>query len=142
VISLIWRKRHGVRAHDELALADVENENRVETLRCRGRGKISPAYPASENIDPKITTGLFSFRGSMGVNPLACPSRSRPNPPISVRNSSAACRTSESTGEAKEEAKGFRASLFILVTPLLRLRVAGVLSNIVPETKTLHSPIN
>ncbi len=31
--------------------------------------------------------------------------------------------------------KGFRASLFILVTPLLGLRVAAVLSNIVPETK-------
>ena len=30
---------------------------------------------------------------------------------------------------------------FILVTPLLGLRVA-VLSNIVPETKALHSPIN
>jgi len=44
-------------------------------------------------------------------------------------------------GEPKEEAKGFRASLFILVTPLLGLRVA-VLSNIVPETKALHSPIN
>ena len=31
--------------------------------------------------------------------------------------------------------KGFRASLFTLVTPLLGLRVAAVLSNIVPETK-------
>jgi len=31
--------------------------------------------------------------------------------------------------------KGFRASLFILVTPLLGLRVAAVLSNIVLETK-------
>src|SRR2546427_8910657 len=31
--------------------------------------------------------------------------------------------------------KGFRASLFILVTPLLGLRFAAVLSNIVPETK-------
>jgi len=107
-----------------------------------GEGKNFPAYPASENIDPKITIDLFSFRGSMGVNPLGVPVRSRPNPPISVRNSSAACRTAESTGEAKEEAKGFRASVFILMTPLLGLRVAAVLSNIVPETKTLHSPIN
>ncbi len=46
----------------------------------------------------------------MDVNPLASPSRSRPNPTISVRKSSAACRASE--------------------------------KNIVPETKTLLSPIN
>src|SRR5439155_13593580 len=31
--------------------------------------------------------------------------------------------------------KGFRASLFILVTPLLGLRAAAVLSNIAPQTK-------
>src|SRR6266403_5218381 len=70
VISLIWRKRHGVRAHDELALADGENENRVETLRCRGRGKISRHTLRPKTSTPKSTIDLFSFRGSMGVNPL------------------------------------------------------------------------
>jgi hypothetical protein len=91
-------------------------------LSVSGEGNFFLDVPEPARFEPKNTIGLFSFPGSMGMNPLACPSRSRPNPPISVPNSSTAGRTSQSMGEPKEEAKGFRASLFILVTPLLGLR--------------------
>src|SRR5439155_8985197 len=74
-----------------------------------GRGKFFCGIPSPQKIGHKITIDLFSFLGSMCVNPLACPSRSRPNPPISVRNSSAGCRTSESMGDPKRRSKGIRA---------------------------------
>src|SRR5438477_9338467 len=43
-------------------------------------------------------------------------------------------RSGRLNGKNARYPKGFRASLFILVTPLLGLRAAAALSNIVPET--------